>query len=77
MSPNKTIPTTKNAGRNHEIERGSKNHQKTTNTNISTTKAKTGHVLRPLSENPTTKNVKKNLTSEQWRQKALVNNEED
>jgi hypothetical protein len=46
-------------------------------TNISTTEAKIGHVPRPLSENPTTKNVKKNPTSEQCRQKALVNNEED
>jgi hypothetical protein len=47
------------------------------NTNIFVAKVRAGHVLRPLSENPTTKNVKKNFTSDQWRQKAHVNNEED
>ncbi len=34
-------------------------------------------MLRPFLENPTTKNVKKNRTSEQRRQKAPISNEED
>jgi len=65
MPPSKTISTTKNAGRNHEI--GSKNHKKTTNTNIFVIEARASHLLQPVSENPTTKNVKKNITSEQWK----------
>jgi hypothetical protein len=75
MPPNKTISAIKNVGKNHEIE--SKNHKKTTNINISTIEAGAGHVLRPLSENPTTKNIKKNPTSKQWKQKAPISNEED
>jgi len=58
----KTIFAIKNARRNHEIE--NKNHKKITDTNIFVVEAGVGHVLRPLSENPTTKNVKKNPTSE-------------
>jgi hypothetical protein len=43
MPLGKTIFATKNVGRNHEIE--SKNHKKTTDTNIYTTEARVGHVL--------------------------------
>jgi hypothetical protein len=76
MLPSKTISAIKNVGKNHEI--GNKNHKKIVDINISaTTEARAGHVLRPLSKNPTTKNVKKNPTSEQWRQKAHVSNEVD
>jgi hypothetical protein len=60
MPPNKTISAIKNIRRNHEIE--SKNHKKTTDKNIYVAEAGNGHVLRPLSKNPITKNVKKNLT---------------
>jgi len=59
---NKTIFAIKNARRNHEIE--NKNHKKITDTNTFAAQVGVGHVLRPLSENPTTKNVKKNPTSE-------------
>jgi hypothetical protein len=69
MPLSKTISAIKNAGKNHEI--GSKNHIKTMNTNISATEVKACHVLRPLSKNPTTKNVKKNPTLDKWRQKAM------
>jgi hypothetical protein len=65
MPCSKTIFAIKNTGRNHEI--GSKKHKKTMDTNIYATNAGASHVLRPLSENPTTKNVKKNITSEQWK----------
>jgi hypothetical protein len=75
MPFSKTISAIKNAGRNHEI--GSKNHKKTMDIKNSTAEVGASHVLRPLSKNPTTKNVKKNPTSEQWRQKAFVSNEED
>jgi len=75
MPLSKTIFATKNARRNHKI--GSKNHKKTTDINISVIEAGANHVLQPLLENPTTKNVKKNPTLEQWRQKAFVKNEED
>ncbi len=72
MPPSKTISVIKNVGRNHEIR--NKNHKKTMDTNIFVTEVGVGHVLRPLSENPTTKNVKKILP---WRQKAPISNEED
>lgn len=75
MPPRKTISTIKNTGMNHEI--GSKNHKKIADTNNYVIEVGAGHVLRPLSENPTTKNVKKNPTSDHWRQKAHVSNEED
>jgi hypothetical protein len=65
MPPSKTISAIKNVGRNHEI--GSKNHKKTTDINIFVAEARVSHVLRPFSKNPTTKNIKKNTTSEQWR----------
>jgi hypothetical protein len=75
MPLSKIISAIKNTRRNHEI--GSKNHKKTADTNIPAAKARAGHVLRPLLENPTTKNIKKNPASEQQGQKALVSNEED
>ncbi|CAM6024278.1 unnamed protein product [Sphagnum balticum] len=75
MPPSKIISAIKNAGRNHEIE--SKNHKKTMDVNISIAKVGAGHVLRPFLENPSSKNVKKNPTLEQWKQKAPINNEED
>jgi len=75
MPSSKTISTIKNVGKNHEI--GSKNHKKTMNTNIFVVEAKGGHVLQLLSENPTTKKVKKIPTLEQWKQKALISNEVD
>jgi hypothetical protein len=34
-------------------------------------------VLQPFSKNPTTKNVKKNPTLEQWRQKAPISNKKN
>jgi hypothetical protein len=75
MPPSKTISTIKNVGSNHEI--GSKNLKKIADANISIAKVGASHVLRPLSENPTTKNIKKNPTLEQWRQKAPNSNKED
>ncbi len=75
MPFSKTISATENAGRNHKI--GSKNHKKTMDLNNSVIEARTSHVLQPFLENPITKNVKKNPTSKQWRQKAFVRNEED
>jgi hypothetical protein len=75
MPPSKTIFAIKNATKNHEIR--NKNHKKTMDTTIYVVEAGAGHVLWPLSKNPTTKNIKKNPTSKQWKQKAPVNNEED
>ncbi len=65
MPLSKTISTIKKIGRNHEIR--SKNHKKIADINISVVEARAGHVLQPFSKNPTTKNIKKNPTSKQWR----------
>lgn len=61
MPASKTFSAIQNAGRNHEIE--NKNHKKIIITNTHVAEARIGHVLRPFSENPTTKNIKKNPTS--------------
>jgi hypothetical protein len=60
MPPSKIFSAIQNVETNHEI--GNKNHKKIIITNIPTIEARVGHMLRPLSENPITKNIKMNPT---------------
>jgi hypothetical protein len=75
MPPSKTISTIKTLG--GIMKSRAKTTKKIADINIFVIEVGAGHVLRPLSKNPTTKNVKKNPTLDQWKQKAHVSNEED
>lgn len=55
----------------------SKNSKKVMCATISEEETRAGQILQPLSENPTTRNTKRNPTLGQWKQNTLANNKED